>query len=183
MMVSIECLYMYNLDSCHARIPCGCQTEELFLSWIFNECVHPSLPHFLASSGTLESLGLKSYSRPTNAILFWWEKSHPSSCTGSAWKALRKRVFPLSVEWHLDTDHGTCSATAGFLWSIWNKTHVYLPFSGRTQGHASWPPKSGKQWCDSSFLGTLWMAPSSKVPRPSFWNDHPLGNLLSTRSR
>lgn len=98
------------------RIPCGCQTEELFLSWILKECVHPSLPHFLASSGTLEPRGLKSSSRPTSAILFWWEKSHPGRCTGSAWKALRKRVFPLSVDWHLGTDHGTCPAMAGFLW-------------------------------------------------------------------
>lgn len=130
---------------------------------------------FLTSSGILASLGLKRSWRPSSAFLFWWEKPHPSSYTGSAWKALRKRVFPFSVDWHLDRDDGICSAT-WLDFFVRNKTSVCLPFSCRTQGNASGTLRSGKQWCDSSCLGTLWMMPNSDVPRPNFWNYHALGN-------
>lgn len=92
-MMSIQCLCMYNLDNCHPRIPCGWQIE-LFLSWIFNEyVVHPSLPHFLAFSGTLESRGSKSYSRPTSVILFWWEEE-PSTHGWFSLKNFKEKGLP-----------------------------------------------------------------------------------------
>lgn len=165
--MSIECLYMYNLDSCRLRIPCGCQIEELFLSWIFNECVHPLLPHFLASSGTLEPLGLKSYSRPTSVILFWWEKSHPSSCTGSAWKALRKRVFPLSVDWHLDTDMEPVLPRLDFFDQ--NKTkHMYTsPFLGGLKGMPAGHQNLGSNGVTAHFLRHCEWRQALRYPDPA----------------
>lgn len=59
MMINTECLYISSLDSCCPRITCGCQIEEYFISWIFNEFVHSVLSHFLASLGIAVSLGFK----------------------------------------------------------------------------------------------------------------------------
>lgn len=102
MMKNIQGLYISNLDSCCPRIIYGFQIEHL-LSWIFNEFVHPVL-RFSDFLWDFRISRFEKVWRPSTAFQFWWDNHHPSSCSGSAWKAWRQRVFPLSADWHLDID-------------------------------------------------------------------------------
>lgn len=180
-MINIECLYNSCLDSCCLKIICGCQIEH-FLSWTVNEFVHPLLPHFLASSKVLKSLGLKKSWRPSKCISVLMREPlspHPSSCTCSAWKVLRKRVFfSFSVDWHLDINQRICSATwLGFFVVVKNKAkQKYVsPFFWRTQENASWTLKSGNQLCLTAHsLGYGEWNPD--VPMPDFWDCQSLGS-------
>lgn len=172
-MINIQCLCV---SSCCPRMTCGCRIES-FLRWIFNECICPVLILF---SDFLWDFRIPRFEKVLKAIecisvllwetlskqLYWFslksfkEKGLSSFC----WLAFRYRPWNLF-----------CTGLDFFVQNKTKQNKCMSAFSWRTQGNASWPLTSGKQWCDSSCLGTLWMMPNSDVPRPNFWNYLSLG--------